>query len=280
LVLLDSNVPENTEHFRQLTDQLYRSDQVSWRIFQRSILGIGGMKALTELGLTTQCYHLNEGHAAFALVEKYMQLKDKTQFEVERKKFVYTCHTPVAAGHDRFGIHDIEEIFLDEYAEAIKKFGKEHKDSTDINLTHICLENCRRVNAVAQKHGEIMRLQFPEYAKRIDAITNGVHLHTWVSESFSQLFDKYAAVFGDWRKQPKNLENVTRLSHDEAFRRDLFEAHQVNKRNLFNVVNPGTLQEDVLTISWASAGHAGSPAISARRFYSIALMKCWIWPIS
>mgnify|MGYP003394007629 CR=1 FL=1 len=251
LVLLDSNLPENTDFFRQITDQLYRSDEVVWRIYQRSILGIGGMKAIVELGLNINTYHLNEGHAAFALVEKYVQLADKNTFNEERKKFVYTCHTPVAAGHDRFGIHDIEQIFDADYAEPMKKFGREKKDSHDVNLTHICLENCRRVNAVAQKHGEIMRLQFPEYAKRIDAVTNGVHVHTWVSESFSGLFDKYASTFGDWRRDPALLANVTKLAHDSAFRKDLFEAHQVNKRNLFNVLEPWKLEEDVLTISWA-----------------------------
>ena len=252
MVLLDSNLPENPAHFRQLTDQLYRSDHVSWRIFQRSILGIGGIKAIHELGLNIQCYHLNEGHAAFALVEKYVQLKDKSQMDVERKKFVYTCHTPVAAGHDRFGIHDIEQIFSDDYVSAAKKFGKETKDSKDINLTHICLNNCRRVNAVVQKHGEIMRLQFPDFAQRIDAITNGVHLHTWLSESFAQLFDKYPQAFGDWRRSPHNLEKISQLSRDEQFRRDLFEAHQINKRNLLNnVIKPWKLKEDVLTIAWA-----------------------------
>ena len=251
LVLLDSNIPENSERFRQLTDQLYRSDHVSWRIFQRSILGIGGMKALNDLALNIQCYHLNEGHAAFALVEKYVQLPDKAQMETEKKKFVYTCHTPVAAGHDRFGVHDLEQIFPTEYVEAMKKFGKEKSDSTDVNLTHICLDNCRQVNAVAQKHGEIMRLQFPAFASRIDAITNGIHVHTWLSESFAGLFDKYSQVFGDWRRNPKNFEQVTRLAGDENFRRDLFEAHQVNKRSLFNVVKPWKLDENVLTISWA-----------------------------
>ncbi len=251
LILLDSNVVENNERFRQLTDQLYRSDQVSWRIMQRSILGIGGMKAISELGFDINTYHLNEGHAAFALVEKYVQLKDKNQMELEKKKFVYTCHTPVAAGHDRFGIHDLDQIFLPEYLDPMKDLGKETKDSTDVNLTYICLNNCRRTNAVAQKHGEIMRLQFPDFAKRIDAITNGVHMHTWVSESYAQLFDKYGQAFADWRRQPKNLENVTRLANDQAFRKDLFDAHQGNKRNLFKVVKPWKLDENVLTVCWA-----------------------------
>ncbi len=251
MVLLDSNVPENSEHFRKLTDQLYRSDHVSWRIFQRSILGIGGMKAISELGLKPVCYHLNEGHAAFALLEKFVSLKDKSRMDEEKKKFVYTCHTPVAAGHDRFGIQDIEDIFLNEYVDAAKKFGKERPDSTDINLTHICLDNCRHVNAVAQKHGEIMRLQFPAYASRIDAITNGVHSHTWISESFAGLFDRYNQVFGDWRREPKNLEYAAKLMRDERFRKDIFEAHQVNKRNFLSTVKPWKLNENVLTVGWA-----------------------------
>src|SRR5207248_2119987 len=132
-------------------------------------------------------------------------LKDKSQMALEKKKFVYTCHTPVAAGHDRFGINDIANIFPDDYVEAMKKFGKETATSDNVNLTHICLDNCRHTNAVAQKHGEIMRLQFPEYAKDIDAITNGIHVHTWLSASFAGLFDKYSQTFGDWRANNGNL---------------------------------------------------------------------------
>jgi len=251
LVLLDSNVEENHEHFRKLTDQLYRSDQVFWRILQRSILGIGGMKAIVDLKLSIDCYHLNEGHAAFALVEKYIQLTDKTFWPKEKGKFVYTCHTPVAAGHDRFQIAELREIFNDDYVETAMKFGKESPDSNDVNLTYICLDNCRHVNAVAQKHGEIMRLQFPNFAKRIDAITNGVHAHTWVSEAFAQLFDKYDRVFGDWRADPCRLKNATRLLRDKNFRRDIFQAHQTNKRQLLEVVKPWKLQENSLTICWA-----------------------------
>ncbi|MEI7998246.1 MAG: alpha-glucan family phosphorylase [Candidatus Omnitrophota bacterium] len=251
LVLLDSNLPENSEHFRRLTDQLYRSDHVSWRLLQRSILGIGGMKALEELKLNINCYHLNEGHAAFALVEKYVSLKNKAQMDTEKRKFVYTCHTPVAAGHDRFGIQDIETLFPDDYLEAAKKFGKENDTSDNVNLTHICLDNCRHTNAVAQKHGEIMRLQFPDFAHRIDAITNGIHIHTWVSQNFASLFDKYSATFGDWRKYPEKLEKISQIATDEKFRADIFAAHQANKRSFLNLTKPWKLEENVLTISWA-----------------------------
>ena len=86
LVLLDSNLEQNSDHFQKLTDQLYRSDDVWWKIFQRSILGIGGMKALESLGYNIDCYHLNEGHAAFALLEKYVSLQDKSQMGEYKKK--------------------------------------------------------------------------------------------------------------------------------------------------------------------------------------------------
>ncbi len=250
LILLDSNVQENSDYFRKLTDQLYRSDHVSWRIFQRSILGIGAIKAINALGYSIDRYHLNEGHAAFALIQKYLDLDEKSKMDVEKQKFMYTCHTPVAAGHDRFNLNDIADIYGEEYVAAAKKFGKESKDSQEMNLTYLCLDNCARVNAVAQKHGEITRLQFPAFASKVDAITNGVHVHTWVSESFSQLFDRYEA-FGNWRASPANLANATQLMKNDAFRRDIFEAHQVNKKNLMKTVNHWKLSEDVLTIGWA-----------------------------
>ncbi len=251
LILLDSNVDENNDYFRKLTDQLYRSDHVSWRIFQRSILGIGAVKAIDCLGYSIDRYHLNEGHAAFAFIERYLQLEDKSQMENEKKKFMYTCHTPVAAGHDRFRLDDIAEIYKDEYVAAARKFGKETKDAEEMNLTYLCLDNCAKVNAVAQKHGEITRLQFPAFASKVGAITNGIHIHTWLSESFAQLFDRYSSVFGDWRRDPSYLEKASQLMQNQDFRRDIFEAHQVNKRNFVNVVHHWKLDENVLTIGWA-----------------------------
>jgi starch phosphorylase len=251
IILLDSNLEQNSEHFRKLTDQLYRSDDVWWRVFQRSILGIGGMKALTDMGYQIDRYHLNEGHAAFAILEKYISLADKNTMPEELKKFVYTCHTPVAAGHDRFKINDVARVLKQEYVEAASLFGKENPNSDEINLTLLCLANCPKVNAVAQKHGEVMRLQFPHFKQKVGAITNGVHVHTWLSGSFQQLFDQYKSTFGDWRADPENLKNIMKLSKDTDFRKDLFAAHQANKANLIQAVRRWGLKEDVLTIGWA-----------------------------
>ncbi len=251
IILLDSNLPQNQPAFQKLTDQLYRSDDVWWKIYQRMILGIGGAKALESLGYSIDRYHLNEGHAAFALVEKYVHAPDKNLFKAQQDAFAYTCHTPVAAGHDRFSIYDITRILKDEYVYAACVLGKESEYSDQINLTYMCLNCCEKVNAVALKHGEITRLQFPHFASKIQSITNGVHMHTWLSDSFRDLFDKYASTLGDWRMQPENLKRVLDLKSSLPFREDIFEAHQENKRGLVEVLKRWGLKDDVLTIGWA-----------------------------
>jgi len=251
IILLDSNLPENNPSFRKLTDQLYRSDDVWWKICQRIILGVGGMKALESLGYEIDRYHLNEGHAAFALVEKYVHLVDKEQFQEAQCTFAYTCHTPVEAGHDRFKVDDISRILNDDYIEALCHIGKDSKNATDINLTYMCLKNCDNVNAVAVKHGEITRLQYPNFSNKIQSITNGVHIHTWVSESFEKLFDQYDHTFGVWRENPENIQRILDLKNNKKFRRDIFQSHQVNKRNLISTLNYWQLDENILTIGWA-----------------------------
>ena len=251
IILLDSNVPENSLHFRKLTDQLYRSDDVRWKIFQRIILGIGGIRALEKLGYQVCCYHLNEGHGAFAFLEKYVSLPDKSAIASLKKHFVYTCHTPVEAGHDRFHVADLSGILASEYVVAASMFGKENKDPDLINLTYLCLNNCEKVNAVAAKHGEVMRLQFPKYAEKVQSITNGIHTHTWISESFSKLFDRYQGTFKDWRKDPGNLARVAELSQNQDFRLDLFHAHQENKENLINIIKNWRVKENIFTLGWA-----------------------------
>ncbi|OGX39152.1 MAG: hypothetical protein A3G91_01430 [Omnitrophica WOR_2 bacterium RIFCSPLOWO2_12_FULL_50_9] len=251
IILLDSNFKKNDPKFRKLTDQLYRSDEVWWKIFQRVILGIGGMKALEALGYTIAQYHLNEGHAAFALAERSIALGDKSKMPELQQSFIYTCHTPVAAGHDRFRIEDVAKILPEHYIEACQLFGKEAPEAHQINLTLMCLNTCQRVNAVSKKHGEITRLQFPHFASKVRAITNGIHIPTWISESFEQLFDRHQKTLGDWRRTPENLSRVSDLRGDVLFRREVFDAHQANKRHLIETLRRWKLKENILTIGWA-----------------------------
>ncbi len=273
ILLIDSNLPQNPEHFRKLSDQLYRSDHPWWKIFQRIILGIGGVKALESVGYSIDCYHLNEGHAALSILEKYISSEEKNHPGSVRKNFVYTCHTPVAAGHDRFPVGEVEKILLPEYGQAAHQFGKEFPHSDQINLTFMSLNTCPKVNAVAVKHGEIMRMQFPLFAQKIISITNGVHIHTWMSESFKKLLDQYESVFGDWRRSPENLSRIRDLRDDQHFRQNLFAAHQVNKRNLMTLLKPWGLEEDVFTLAWARriAGYK-RPALIFHNFQRVVDM--------
>jgi starch phosphorylase len=280
LILLDSNLPQNPEHFRKLTDQLYRSDHAWWKIFQRIILGIGGMKALEVLGYQIHRYHLNEGHAAFALMEKYVELKDKGEMEAWKDRFIFTCHTPVAAGHDRFHVKDVEKILDHEYVAAARIFDQEGAASHQVNLTLMSLNNCGRVNAVAGKHGEVMRLQFPSHAAKVQAITNGVHQHTWLSSSFQNLFDQYQGTFGDWRHEPQRLAKVMELVDNESFRRDIVLAHQKNKSQLMRVLKNWRLKEGTFTICWARrmAGYK-RPALIFQRIERLVRMAREIGPV-
>ncbi len=248
LILLDSNLQVNRQESRKLTDQLYRSDNPYIKIMQRIILGVGGIKAMEALGYNIDKYHLNEGHAAMALVEKADGLGEEALATLN-KNFVYTCHTPVAAGHDRFPIKDLEKILPDENIEFIKKYGLEN--STTANFTLLLMNCCQNINSVSKKHGEIMRIQFPSYAKKIQSITNGIHIPTWISTDIDELLKKYGVKIGgcvDDSEGPKNLE---KLRNDEAFRLDLWKAHQTSKRSLQSLFANWGIKENNFTLCWA-----------------------------
>lgn len=250
LVLLDSNVEENDEATRKLTDKLYKSDDIDGRLLQRLILGMGGIKAVEALGYPVSLYHLNEGHAAFAFVQKARGRK-AAECEPIRSQFAYTCHTPVPAGHDRFNLFDLERILTPEDIELVKAFGMEDKAKGTVNLTVLAMNTSRSVNGVSKKHGEVMKLQFPAYKDKIKSVTNGIHLSTWMAEPVLKMLDSYAPSLGDFRSDPSLLKNVVKLKDDDGFRRSLWAAHQENKKKLGQLLYRWKIKEDVLTIAWA-----------------------------
>lgn len=249
LILLDSDIPENSEANRKLTAQLYRSDNAEWKILQRVMLGIGGMRAFESLGYKLGLYHLNEGHAALAFVEK-AKGKNDDEINALKKNFAYTCHTPVAAGHDRFQKKMLQEILRDEEFNLLKKFGQDSHYPDLINLTEQAMNTSLHVNAVAKKHGEVTRLQFPQFKDRIQSVTNGVHTFTWASAPFAALFDRWKSFQG-WRDNPSRLENALALKHDRAFREELWKAHQENKKSLCELFKNWKLDPEVFTVCWA-----------------------------
>ncbi len=250
LVLLDSNIEENDAASRTYTDQLYRSDVVQGKLIQRVLLGMGGVKALEVLGYPVSLYHLNEGHAAFAFVAKARQAGAGAQ-EALREQFVYTCHTPVPAGHDRFAFDEVDKTLVPEDAAIARRYGAEGAKGETLNLTLLAMNTSRAINAVSRKHGEIMRLQFPSYAERIQAVTNGIHFSTWVSEPVLRVLERFGAALGDVRQDPRSLARVAELKGDRDLRAGLWQAHQENKQRLALLLKNWRLRPDVLTIAWA-----------------------------
>ncbi len=250
LILLDSNIEENDATARAYTDRLYRSDGVQAKLIQRALLGMGGIKALEVLGYPIALHHLNEGHAAFAFVAKVRQAGSGDE-EALRRQFVYTCHTPVPAGHDRFAFTEVDKMLTPEDAAIARRYGAEGYKGETLNLTLLAMNASHAINAVSRRHGEVMRLQFPSYADRIQTVTNGIHFPTWVSEPVLRVLERVGATLGDVRHDPTSLSHVTEIKEDRDFRAGLWQAHQENKKRLATLLKNWRLREDVLTIAWA-----------------------------
>lgn len=237
--LLTTDVEGNEPWMMKLTAALYDSTSRWNRIVQEMILGVGGIKLLNSLGYKNiEVVHLNEGHGSFACLELYNELKD---VEKVKKKVVFTTHTPVPAGHDRFDQSLVEKVFQNRMPPEIRKLAD---DKGEFNMTFLGMNLSRYQNGVAKKHGEISREMFPGY--NIDYITNGVHLPFWVSKPIKQIFDKR---WPNWKSKPQLLQNAIEIDDLE-----LFDAHIENKFNLISYQKGHSwnlLDEELITIGFA-----------------------------
>lgn len=199
--LLDTDVPENSEYDRTLTDSLYGGDQ-RYRICQEVLLGIGGIALLRHLHVShIGSYHMNEGHAAFltlAMLEEQLRMRQYTvaveaDIEVVRRHCVFTTHTPVEAGHDRFQWDLVRQVLGEYRTDLLQQAG--FANANMLNMTNLAIHFSRYVNGVAMRHGEVSQHMFPQFP--IHAITNGVHAATWASPQFQELFDN---EIPEWRR--------------------------------------------------------------------------------
>ena len=239
IYLLTTDVDGNEDWMKNMTGSLYDSTSRWNRIVQEMILGIGGVKLLRSMGYNNiETYHLNEGHGSFAALELYNELGD---IEKVKKKIVFTTHTPVPAGHDRFKQDLVDKVFEKRIPPEIRKLGDENGE---FNMTYLGMNLSRYRNGVAKKHGEISRKMFPGY--EIDYITNGVHLPFWISKPIKQIFDK---KWPNWKANPSLLANA--LEIDDL---DLFDAHIENKFNLISYQKGHSwnlLDEELITVGFA-----------------------------
>lgn len=238
VLFLDTDIEGNTQEDREITSFLYGGDQ-SYRIKQELILGIGGVRMLNALGVEVLKYHLNEGHASFLALELLKQ--NKMDKDKVRDLCVFTTHTPVEAGHDKFSYELVEEILEDTASiETLRKFAG--RDC--LNMTLLALNLSGFINSVAKKHRQVTKEMFPGY--KIQAITNGIHSYTWTHPSFKKIYDKYLP---GWANEPELLVRVTIIPNEE-----IWQARWEAKKGLIDYINSLTnigFSTDILTIGFA-----------------------------
>ncbi len=248
LLLLDSNVEGNRPEDRELTSRLYGGDH-RIRIRQELLLGVGGIRALTALGIAPGVVHLNEGHSAFAALELIRQRMDAEGIdagEAQRRvasQVVFTTHTPVPAGHDRFAGPLVEEhlgplrdaLHMD--YERFLGLGRVnvHDNGEEFCMTVLALKTSHRANAVSSLHGQVSRAMwqglFPgrnEEHVPIGHITNGVHTNTWLAPQLQQVYDRHLG--SDWHQRASRngfWDAIEQVNDGE-----LWETHQTLKVQL------------------------------------------------
>ena len=252
LYLLDCDVEGNSPQDRELTSRLYGGDTRT-RIRQELVLGVGGVKALRALGIEPGVYHLNEGHSAFApleVIRERMQ-DDGLSFDEALREVashtVFTTHTPVPAGHDRFDGELIEEHIgplrdqLGISYEQLMGIGRvePQNDSESFCMTVIGLKLSRRANAVSSLHGHISRSMWAnlwpwrvEEEVPIGHITNGVHVPTWLALPMRQLYDRNIGI--DWAKEMSDPETWQKLYNVD--RGELWETHHALKSRCLDFI--------------------------------------------
>ena len=234
LFLLDSDLPENEEADRAITYQLYGGD-INTRIQQEIVLGIGGVRALRLLGLQPTAWHINEGHAAFQVLERCRELVAEgldfaSALEQVASATVFTTHTPVPAGHDIFD-HSLVSSYFSDYAESLGLsmaeflgLGTNPASEGRFNQTILALRASRFHNGVSRIHGQVASRmesyvwpQIPVNENPIRYVTNGVHVQTFLAYEWSNMYDMRFGL--EWRNELLNDEYWERIDEipDHSF---------------------------------------------------------------
>ena len=256
LYLMDMDIESNDPDSRSISARLYIGDREQ-RLRQEIVLGIGGSEVLDALGIRYSLLHLNEGHAAFALLERVREMvQGGTSHEeaVERvkKTSIFTTHTPVPAGHDVFPFQLMEKYFHTYWSslgldrEGFLRLGSHPKDPDGgFNMTALALRLSGYRNGVSKKHGEVTRRMWqglwPELAEDdvpIDSVTNGIHVPTWIEPKMELLFNRYLGP--DWLDDHDNPV-IWELVEDIPDK-ELWETHYWLKIKLINAIRERSRQ--------------------------------------
>ena len=217
VLLLDTALPENEAFDQTLTDQLYGGDNF-YRLCQEVVLGMGGAEILEALGYTGPVtYHMNEGHAALVtlrLLEQQLdgrpsgEVTDADLDDVEQR-CVFTTHTPVPAGHDKFPSDMVRQVLGEERLALLEK--AHGVAEGELNMTHLALHLSRFVNGVAMRHRDVSQGMFPTFP--VNSVTNGVHCVTWTHPAFRELYDRRIP---EWRRDNNYLRYAVGIPLEEV----------------------------------------------------------------
>jgi len=248
IFLLDTNLHENPPEVREITDRLYLADE-KIRLAQEVLLGIGGMQALRAMGINPKLCHMNEGHCAFAGLERLVQTMStynvdlKVAREIVSRTMIFTTHTPVAAGHDEFPSELVKpclaplagpmSVDLDE----IISWGRPDGSGPDapFSMFVLALRLSQYCNGVSELHGRTARRMWAhvwpgrhEDEVPITHVTNGVHIPSWISIENSLLFDRYLGP--EWYMKTQNMDTVNRI--DAIYDEELWRTHEMSRSRL------------------------------------------------
>jgi len=270
LYLLDTSLEENAPWDRELSARLYGGDRET-RIQQEIILGIGGVRALKALGAEPGAFHLNEGHAGFVVLQRIRDLIEHGStfddaLDEIRQTTIFTTHTPVPAGHDAFPFHLVEKHLagcwgtLGVNRDRFLALGAyDNGSGPQFNMTALAIRSSGSTNAVSQLHGAVTRAMFapmwpdlPEAERPVSAVTNGVHVPTWIAGEMDELFKKYlGSEWLDRHDDPALWEGVRAIPDEELWR-----ARQSLRRYLFAFIRDRARQRWMVE-------HVGIPRVVA-----------------
>ncbi len=225
ILFLDTDVVENTAEDKRITDVLYGGDH-GLRLLQELVLGVGGGRMLRALGYPPETIcHMNEGHAAFLLLDQIPQEgcpDSEGRCQELRHRTVFTTHTPVPAGHDVFSVDHLAAVLSPEHFQRASQVF-EHGQ---LNMTRLAMRFSGTVNAVSRKHMDVTKAMFPE--AEVYGITNGVHAVRWTSPPFARLFDKFIP---GWRQRSEQLRQASLIPVE-----DIQQAHRECRESFLQAI--------------------------------------------
>ncbi|MBW6520070.1 MAG: alpha-glucan family phosphorylase [Desulfoarculaceae bacterium] len=256
-ILLDFSLPDTPGPLKNAAGQLYNAESSMAKALQRRMLGSGIIPVLRKLGFTAKTFHLNEQHGVIAILQliaeelqgiighpdlctatdqQVMAAADKVALRT-----IYTIHTPVKAGHDRFDKALYAGISHKSCQRILELLAHDVEHPGSYNFTTMAMTVNRAANSVSRLHRDVTRKQFPQFAKKISAITNGVHHLTWISDARAEVFNLFPAL-QDWQHDPGVFGNLGPMANDPKLRSYLNDAWKKDTAILFNFINTMLLQ--------------------------------------